>query len=353
MSRMRENSSGGHKDRISVVFPTYNHGHFLDGMLSALLSQSLKPYEIIVVDDGSTDDSLITLKRFERENPEVKVLVNETNRGAVAAVNRAVSHASGDFVFATAADDTVLPGFFEASLAMLNKHTEAGMSFTGRRSETEDGEWVKPGQKSAWGPSQESTYISPNHVRRIIDSRGIFIVDTTNIYRSEVLADFLPWSTELGPFTSSYAAHTIALQRGICYIPTTYALRRVSDTQYATHAMRDIEGALSRTNVAVSLMETEYPGLWPRKFVTNYRRSEARRIAHFLLSDTRARQAETISRIGTLIGYRPSLLARLSLLMLRATTALSNTVDAAFLKWKFRPTPGAIMDRIKWKLGRG
>lgn len=350
---MTTNNPGNSENRLSVVFPTYNHGHFLEGTLSAILSQSVKPYEVIVVDDGSTDDSLTTLRRLEREHPEVNVLVNETNLGAVPAVNRAVSQASGEFIFATAADDTVLPGFFEESLAMLNRHPEAGMSFTGRRSETEDGEVVRPNAISAWSPSSEPTYISADQVRRLINGRGIFITDTTNIYRTETLAKFLPWSTELGPFTSSYAAHSIALQRGVCFIPTTYVLRRVFDTQYATNAMRDVEGALSRTEVAVSLMETEYPGLWPRKFVTNYRRSEARRIAHYLMSDTRAKQAETLSRIHSLVGHRPSLLARLSLLMLRATIALSNTMDAAFLKWKFRPTTSAIMDRIKWKLGRG
>lgn len=338
--------------RISVVFPNYNHGRFLEGMLSALLAQSVPPYEIIVTDDGSTDDSLTILRRFEQEHPEIKVLVHEKNQGAVAAVNLAMSHATGEFIFATAADDTIQPGFFEESVALLNKYPNAGMSYAGRRSVTEEGVLVRPSQRSTWAPAAEPTFIDPEQVVRILNNRGIFILDSTNVYRADALAEFVPWSDKLGPFITSFAAHSIALQRGVCYTPNVLTERRVSSTQYSVVAMRDIEGTLARTDAALDLMENQYGHLWPKKFVTNYRRSEARRIAHLLLSDSRARQVDTFSRISALIRYRPSLLARFSLILLRSTLALNNKVDAAYLKWRFRPTFGAIMDRIRWKLGR-
>jgi glycosyltransferase involved in cell wall biosynthesis len=294
---------------------------------------------------------LTTLRRFERENPEITVLVNEKNQGAVAAVNRAVSHATGEFIFATAADDTVMPGFFEQSLAILNRYPQAGLCYAGRRSVTEDGELVRPHPNSTWAPATESSFIDPERVARLINSRGIFIFDTTNIYRAEVLDRFLPWSEALGPFISSYAAHAIALQRGVCFIPETFALRRVSDTQYAVHAMRDIQGALARTDTAIKMMETEYEGLWPQKFVKNYRQSEVRRIAHILQADRKVNQIETLGRIRALVGYKPTLLARLSVVELRASLSFSNAMYAMYIKWRFRPTVGAIFDRIKWKLG--
>jgi len=340
-------------ERISVVFPNYNHGRFLEGMLSALLTQSVRPYEIIVTDDGSTDDSLTILRRLEQEHPEITVLVHEKNQGAVAAVNLAMSHATGEFIFATAADDTIQPGFFEESLALLNKHPEAGMSYAGRRSVTEEGILVQPNPRSSWTPANEPVYIDPEHVVRILNNRGLFILDSTNFYRVDALEEFVPWSPELGPFITSFAAHTIALQRGVCYTPNVLTERRVSSTQYSVEAMRDIDGALVRTDAAINMMENDYGHLWPRKFVMNYRRSEARRIAHLLITDSTVRQAETLGRINALIGYRPSLLARFSLLMLRGALALNNKLDAVFLKWRFRPTFGAMIDRIRWKLGRG
>src|SRR5262245_35900410 len=111
--------------RLSVVIPNYNHGAYLPRCLNALLRQSMPPFEIIVVDDASTDNSLEVLDQFTREHSQLRVLRNEKNQGALKTALRGLELIKGDYLYLPSADDEVVPGFFEASLRMLAQHPHA------------------------------------------------------------------------------------------------------------------------------------------------------------------------------------------------------------------------------------
>lgn len=93
--------------KISVVIPNYNRAATIGQTLKSILHQSLRPYEIIVVDDGSTDQSIEILKAF---GPDI-TLIRQQNRGPGAARNAGLKVASGDFIQFMDSDD----------LASLNK----------------------------------------------------------------------------------------------------------------------------------------------------------------------------------------------------------------------------------------
>src|SRR5215207_96176 len=107
--------------------PNYNHARFLQESLGAILAQSRRPLEVIVVDDGSTDGSVDIIKVLAQSNPTVHLVCNERNVGGIASVNRGLVLASGDYVHCAAADDRVLPGFYEQSLDLLSQCPEAGL----------------------------------------------------------------------------------------------------------------------------------------------------------------------------------------------------------------------------------
>jgi glycosyltransferase involved in cell wall biosynthesis len=94
------------KPLISVIIPTYNRGWIIKEAIDSVLAQDFKDFELIVIDDGSTDNTLDILNSFECK---IKVL-RQNNRGVSAARNRGIAAASGRLIAFLDSDDLWLPG---------------------------------------------------------------------------------------------------------------------------------------------------------------------------------------------------------------------------------------------------
>jgi glycosyltransferase involved in cell wall biosynthesis len=101
---------------VSVLIPCYNAGRWLEATVASVRAQTWRRYEIIVVDDGSKDDSLAVAQRLA--GPDLKV-VAQANRGQCAAFNEAFRHAQGDFIEHLDADDLLAPAKLEVQLQRL------------------------------------------------------------------------------------------------------------------------------------------------------------------------------------------------------------------------------------------
>ena len=82
---------------ISIITPTYNREAFLPAAIESVLAQSYKEFELIIVDDGSTDNSRELINAYADKDPRVKYLYQENQRQSVAR-NYALSIAKGDFI---------------------------------------------------------------------------------------------------------------------------------------------------------------------------------------------------------------------------------------------------------------
>ncbi|MFN2126434.1 MAG: glycosyltransferase family 2 protein [Anaerolineales bacterium] len=102
---------------VSVIIPTYNHADYLGFAVQSVLDQTFSDFEIIVVDDGSTDHTGTVLGNFD--DPRLTV-IRQSNAGLLAARNRGVSESSGPFVTFLDADDLFLP----QKLAVLHLHLQ-------------------------------------------------------------------------------------------------------------------------------------------------------------------------------------------------------------------------------------
>lgn len=90
--------------KVSVVIPVYNVQEYLDKCVRSVLSQTIEGLEILFVDDGSTDNSLDILKKYQQLDARIRIL-SQTNQGAGNARNRAIENAGGEFVCFLDADD--------------------------------------------------------------------------------------------------------------------------------------------------------------------------------------------------------------------------------------------------------
>lgn len=112
---------------LSVVLPSYNHMQFIREALEALVSQSVTPNELIIIDDASTDDSVSVIKSFTEKYSWISLYRNPVNIGVVSTLNRGLEISSGDYILFSAADDVLFPDFIEKTMKMLNLYPSAGL----------------------------------------------------------------------------------------------------------------------------------------------------------------------------------------------------------------------------------
>src|SRR5215208_7052146 len=104
---------------VSVVIPCYNQAHFLGEAIESVLAQSYKDFEIVVVDDGSPDDTSEVASRYE----EVR-LIRQKNSGLAGARNRGLAEAEGAYVVFLDSDDRLMPEALEVGVRELASHPE-------------------------------------------------------------------------------------------------------------------------------------------------------------------------------------------------------------------------------------
>lgn len=93
---------------ISVIIPVYNTEVYLEECLQSVLTQTFRDFEVIIVDDGSTDGSASICDRFAQEFPNIKA-IHQKNQGVSAARNAGISHARGKYLLFLDSDDVIHP----------------------------------------------------------------------------------------------------------------------------------------------------------------------------------------------------------------------------------------------------
>lgn len=111
--------------RVSVLIPTYNAGRYLGAALESVLGQTYQDFEIIVVDDGSEDDTAAVAARY----PQVRYFYN-AHSGISVTRNLAISKAKGEMIAFLDADDMWAPDKLEKQVAYLDRYPECQLVFT-------------------------------------------------------------------------------------------------------------------------------------------------------------------------------------------------------------------------------
>lgn len=107
---------------VSVVVPCHNYGRFVGEALDAVAAQTRTVDEVIVCDDASTDDSWARIEEEARRRPEITVLRNDSNLGAIGTFNRLVRASSGDVVMVCSADDRYGPRYVEGTVGAIERN---------------------------------------------------------------------------------------------------------------------------------------------------------------------------------------------------------------------------------------
>ena len=123
---------------VSIIIPVYNTGKYLEECMKSVLSQTYKEIEIILIDDGSTDQSPQICDQYQKEYERVKV-IHQPNQGLSAARNRGIEQANGKYLMFVDSDDYFFV-FMVETLYFLLSENNADMSMCSFEYVTDRGE---------------------------------------------------------------------------------------------------------------------------------------------------------------------------------------------------------------------
>ncbi|MCR5833336.1 MAG: glycosyltransferase [Selenomonadaceae bacterium] len=141
-------ATGGKKPLVSVILTSYNHGEYICAAIESVLNQTFTDYELLIVDDGSRDDSREKIKSYN--DPRIKLFLYEENRGTVIAINEVIKSAQGKYIAVHHSDDMWTPTKLEKQIAYLEEHEECSGCFTWVNFIDENGEIYEPDKSDSY-----------------------------------------------------------------------------------------------------------------------------------------------------------------------------------------------------------
>ena len=150
---------------VDVIIPAFNISRHLPTALESVIAQSFEDWQIVVVDDGSTDRIDATMRPFQERLGARLTYVKQQNQGPSAARNTGIRHSSGELIALLDGDDVWLPHRLERSVACLQSRPEAGLSYGWITRIAESGELLGTWQGN--GPFAEGKLASQIYMRKV------------------------------------------------------------------------------------------------------------------------------------------------------------------------------------------
>ncbi len=123
--------------KVSVCIPTFNYGRFISNAIDSVILQTFQDFELIVVDNCSTDNTKEIVERYVTFDRRIKFFSNNANFGMVENWNRCLHYATGEYVKILCADDLLAPICLEKSVSVLDNYPDVAIVTSARKIATE------------------------------------------------------------------------------------------------------------------------------------------------------------------------------------------------------------------------
>ena len=205
---------------VSTVIPVYNRALLLPDSIDSVLAQTYRPIEIILVDDGSTDDTPGVLADLVHRWPDLFKVVRQPNAGPGPARQRGLDLATGEFVQFLDSDDLLLPEKFSCQVAALLAHPEAQICYG--RSYEED---YSKRPVCREGPMRQTGRAHLHLFPLLLVER--WWTTSSPLYRRSLLQRLGPWRAWLNEEDWEYDARAGATGASLCWVDAAVSVRRI------------------------------------------------------------------------------------------------------------------------------
>lgn len=217
------------KPLISIIIPNYNYAHFIGETLQALADQKNKNFELVVVDDASTDKSVEIIEKYAPLFPFFKFIQNQENKGVAFSTNLGVGNSSCEYVSFGASDDLLLPDYFtEYEQVILRDKPKMICS---KYAYFIDHNFSKSTSLDLL-KTQEIQNLSPKTLVKTIRKNKFWIPGNTVCVQKELFVKSGGYDVSFGLHMDWFVFLKIGFQYGLTYIPKTLCLMRKHSSSF-------------------------------------------------------------------------------------------------------------------------
>ncbi len=248
---------------LTIVIPHFNQAQFLPRAVASVLSGDTSGIEIIIVDDGSTNDAEPVLRALEAADPCVTVIRRQINEGVVTVLNVGLAAARGRYVTFLGADDFVMPECYVALVHALEENPAAALSCSQIAIVGDDGSLL--GIRPLTPPAFGAVYLDPPTICRRIESSDHWITSTTAVFRADRLRAAGGFDMSLAVFSDVIVERILAFEHGFVYVPGIRAVFRVAASTLSGSTLLDQDEnvrqlAIARERLSSSIVGRLAPG---------------------------------------------------------------------------------------------
>jgi glycosyltransferase involved in cell wall biosynthesis len=257
---------------LSVVLPNYNHAKFIGRALAALLGQERAADEIIVIDDGSTDDSIAVIERIAAGAPAIRLLRNPSNIGVIPTLQRGLEAARGKYIYFAASDDWIFPGFFALALRRLEADPDMGL-FCGEAMLVDSASNRPFAVRPAVRPRLRAGRIEAARTEQLLRSSDNWILTGSAIFRRDCVTWAGGFDARLGSSADGFIARKVALKYGFLFEPDIVASWVVFPDSVSRRTALDLQRTKYTLDVVPTLISADpgFPSWYADAFRNRWR----------------------------------------------------------------------------------
>jgi glycosyltransferase involved in cell wall biosynthesis len=227
--------------RVSILIPNYNHAKHLHQSLGGACGQTRPADEVLVADDGSSDDSVAVIQDFAARYPQLRLLQNDRNRGMQYTINRLLEESTGDYIVCAAADDELYPAFLEQHMARLERYPQAGLSVSEFMTTTPQNVVVNRSREMpmSFGLQDLPDFLTADALKDVFKDRYVWMSSNAIVCRRDAIVKVGGFIKEQEWHSDWFTYYAVAMRHGVCPIPQGLGMIRESPGGYSDAGMRD------------------------------------------------------------------------------------------------------------------
>lgn len=226
---------------LTISITSYNYSHCLPRAIESVLAQDYDDYELLILDDGSTDDSPAIIAEYAAKHSHIRPIYRQKNLGLMITIEECLSFAKGIYLYFLSADDYLLPDFLSKTMHFLLKHPDIGLCCSDTKYFH-----IENNEKTLFcrllKQQTHATTFSPEELILLFRKKNFWIPGHTSIVKKECIYKYGKFNPKLDYLCDWFLLHTIALKEGIGYIPeflavicidlNSYSLKKRSDKKF-------------------------------------------------------------------------------------------------------------------------